>query len=94
MKPIIRVEPARYAKNQMAVYVLDSKYGFKGRASKLCEVLKGKWTHREGAYIMSPTKVEKLKLLIDAGWYGGIFGVRFISPDGERFSKFPKELKS
>jgi len=92
MNELVKIVPARYAKGQMAITPLDSHQGFKGSVSRLCDVLNGKYSHREHAYIMSPAKVKKLELLIDAGWDGSLFGDRFISPKDEYFSKFPKHL--
>ena len=88
----VKIWTARYAKNMMAVQPLDAFQGFKGRASYLCGSLKARYSHREHAYIMSKTKVEKLIALLNAGWIGRLFGNGFIDPDGEYHDKFPKHL--
>lgn len=55
------VRQARYAKGMMAIQPLDSANGFKGLASGLCDRLNGRWTHRDGAYLMSPRKVARFE---------------------------------
>lgn len=65
--------PARYAKNMLAVRC-PSTNGFKTRAARLAEHLKGRWSNREKAYIMSPTKAQKLRSLFDEGRDADIFG--------------------
>lgn len=62
----ISVSPAKYAKNQIAVRCV-SLDGFKSRASRLAEGLNGRWSNREKAFIMSPSKVEKLKSMLSSG---------------------------
>ena len=66
--------PARYAKGQMAVHCQSNGMGTKTRAMRLCCAFKARWTNREHAYILSPTKTAKLQSLYDAGWDAGIFG--------------------
>lgn len=61
------VEPARYAQGMMAVRPQDNVQGFKGRSARLIEHLKCRWSNRERAYIVSPSKVKKLKELYDTG---------------------------
>ena len=51
--------PARYAKGQVAVRCPSSD-GYKTRAARLAEHVGGRYSNREYAYIMSPTKAEKL----------------------------------
>ena len=62
------VAPAKYAKGMLAVFPQDKIQGLKGRSARLAEHLNGRWSNREHAYIMSPTKVVKLRKLIDEGW--------------------------
>jgi len=62
-----QISPARYAKNKMLVRA-PSATGYKTRAARLADALKGKWTNRERGYIMSKTKAEKLKKLYTDGW--------------------------
>lgn len=65
------VTRAKCAKGMMAVHPLDNREGLKGRTARLCEHLKGRWTHRDCAYLMSPRKVERLKQLYADGWDAG-----------------------
>ena len=58
---------ARYAKGQKAVKVAGDGSGFKDRAARLAGALNGRFSNRESAYIMSPTKAKKLQVLYDAG---------------------------
>ena len=58
---------ARYAKGQVAVRC-PSPNGFKSRAARLAEALKGRWSNRESAYIMAPTKEARLRKLFAEGW--------------------------
>lgn len=58
--------PARYVKGQIAICPVRRGDGFKTRADRLCEHLNGRWSNREHAYIMSPSKAEKLRLLFNA----------------------------
>jgi len=67
------MSPARYAKNKVAVRVLDGKDGFKGRASYLASALPSSYSHREGAYIMSKSAALRLHKLYQAGWDAGLF---------------------
>lgn len=64
----ITVAPAKYAKGMMAVTPHDQIQGMKGRSSRLAEYLKGRWSNREHAYIMSVNKVVRLRMLLDEGW--------------------------
>lgn len=60
------VTPARYSKNQFAVRC-PSNGGYMSRAARLCMHLKARHTNREGAYIMSPSKLRKFQTLYEAG---------------------------
>ena len=61
-----KILPARYAKGQMAARC-PSNDGFKTRAARLAEHLRGRYSNREGAYILSPAKARKLQELYAAG---------------------------
>lgn len=74
------VTPARYAKGMMAVSC-PSPDGFKTRAARLAEYLKGRYTHRERAYILSPTKARKLLDLFQAGYGVTPIRLEMIKPD-------------
>ena len=74
------VEPARWAKGMMAVTPHDDIQGFKGRVAYLIDHLKGRWSNRERVYIMSPSKVAKLRKLYAEGYSATIFG-ELVAPD-------------
>lgn len=59
---------ARYAKGMVALRVHDSVGGFMGRAARLAQALKGRWSGREHAYILSPSKLRRFEELYAAGW--------------------------
>lgn len=61
------VSTARYAKGMMAVRCPSSD-GLKSRAACLAVALKGRFSNREHAYIMSPRKAERLAALYADGW--------------------------
>jgi len=62
------IGPAQYAEGMMAVHC-PSRDGWKTRAGRLAEQLaRGRWTGRECAYIMSPTRARKFVELYAAGW--------------------------
>jgi len=88
----VKISPAKYAKNMLAVQPLDNSQGLKGTSSYLCGSLKARYSHREHAYIMSKAKVKKLIALLNAGWHGNLFGDRFVDPDGNYHERFPKHL--
>jgi len=73
------VHKARYAKGMMAVRC-ESVDGYKTRAMRLCEALRGRWTHREGAYIMSSRKAERLADLFAKGWTGSYMSAELVPP--------------
>jgi hypothetical protein len=61
---------AKYAKGMMAVRC-PGKDGWMTRAGRLAQSLaRGRYTHREGAYIMSPTRARKFETLYAEGWDG------------------------
>lgn len=45
-----------------------SSTGYKTRAARLVEALKGRYSHRERAYIVSPAKAAKFEKLYADGW--------------------------
>lgn len=62
------VSPARYAKGKMAVRC-PSQDGWKSRAARLAAAIaRGRYTGREGAYIMSPAAAAKFERLFLDGW--------------------------
>ena len=78
----ITITPARYVKRQFAVSCPSDSSGFKTRAMRLCDHLKARYSRRERAYIMSGTKVEKLKRLYAAGYDATSISLRLTAPDG------------
>lgn len=69
--PPPEVRDARYARGMKAVSC-PSPDGYKTRAARLAEVLKGRYSGRENAYILSPSKVDKLLALWRAGRDGSV----------------------
>jgi hypothetical protein len=72
IEPNFTASPARYAgrwngKPQIAVRCESDGSGMKTRAMRLCSALNARYSHREHAYIMSPTKAAKLRAMFDAG---------------------------
>jgi len=53
------IKPARYAKGMVAVHCVSDGSGWKNRAMRLCDEVRGRYSNRENAYIMSPTKAGK-----------------------------------
>lgn len=78
--PEYRVAPARYAKGQMAVKCRSNGTGMKTRAMRLCCALKGRYTNRSNAYIMSPTKARRFVELHSAGWDACFFSCELTPP--------------
>lgn len=66
VEPGFNVAKARYAKGCMAVSC-PSDDGYKTRAARLAEYLRGRYSGRERAYIMSPRKAERLAELYAQG---------------------------
>jgi hypothetical protein len=66
-EPDFTVSKARYAKRSVAVRCPPTN-GFKTRAARLAEGLKGRYSNREHAYIMSESKARRLRELFDSGW--------------------------
>jgi hypothetical protein len=65
------VRPARYARGKVAFGVerVDPTAWFMGRMARLCAVAgRGRYTHRERAYIMSPTAAARVLKLYAEGW--------------------------
>lgn len=68
------ISPARYAgrwngKPQFVIRCQSNGTGFKTRAHRLAgDGLKGRWSRREGGYVVSPTKVAKFEKLYAEGW--------------------------
>lgn len=71
-EPEPSVSNARYADGMKAVRPASID-GYKGRGSRLAEALNGRWSNREHAYIMSPTKAKKLVSLFHSGHDAGFF---------------------
>jgi len=67
------IAPYRYARNSIRV-VCPSRDGWKTRAARLAEGLRGRWSHRAGGYIMTPTKAAKFERLYADGWDASYIG--------------------
>lgn len=74
------ITKARYAKGQMAVHCQSNGSGFKTRAMRLCEALRGRYSGREDAYIMSPTKATKLERYHREGWDATFVTAELVPP--------------
>lgn len=61
------ISPARYSKGKVVVRC-PSRDGFKTRAARLAEGLRGRWTHRAGGYVMTPAKAARFERLYAEGW--------------------------
>ncbi len=62
------IKPARYSKGNFAIHTVSDGSGFKTRAMRLAgDHLKGKWSNREKAYIVSAAKVVKFEKLMADG---------------------------
>lgn len=80
-QPEYRVSNARYAKGQKILFVTGDGSGFKVRAHRLAEYLKGRWTGRESGYVLSPRKAERFEQLYREGYdVSGIFTLELIPP--------------
>jgi hypothetical protein len=74
------IQPARYAKNMMAVYC-PSGDGYKTRAAYLAEYFaRDRYSHRKHAYIMSRGAAEKFEAHYLAGWNAKIMTRELIAP--------------
>lgn len=60
------IHPARYAKGK-ALIQTPSPDGWKTRAARLAEAVGGRWTNREGGYIVSPAQAERFQRLFAEG---------------------------
>lgn len=64
MSDSISCEPARYAKGMILVRFPGHSGQFKSYAMTACERLNGRWTKRERGYILSPAKVDRLRMMM------------------------------
>lgn len=65
--PGYRISQARYAKGQVIVRLDRDETGMKNRQGRLAEALRGRWTGREGGYIMSAAKARKFERYVAEG---------------------------
>lgn len=78
------ITPAKYSgrwngKPQMAVSC-PSDTMFKSRAARIMCALKARYSHRERAFIVSPTKAAKFERLFAEGWDATTFEPKLIAP--------------
>ena len=78
------VTDALYAKGQKLVRCPKDGTGMKTRAMRLAGALRGRWTHRERGYVMSPRKAERLLKLFAEGWDASFPNRRTASSGGCR----------
>lgn len=57
--PCYSIGPAFYAKGKVHVFLKKEGDGFKTDVCYLVEACGGKWTHREGGYLMSVPQAKK-----------------------------------
>lgn len=76
-EPIIT--SARYAKGMMLAKC-PSQNGWKSRAARLAEYLRGRYTNRERGYILSPRKAQRLAELYAAGYDATYINATLIPP--------------
>jgi hypothetical protein len=80
------IRPARYAgrwngKPQLAVHCVGNGTGMKDRAQRLIgDGLKGRYSGRERAYIVSPSKAAKFEQLFAEGWDANSWSGALIAP--------------
>jgi len=75
------IAPAKYAKRMMAIRCAPDGTGFKTRAARLAEVLsRGRYSNREGAYILSSAAAARFEKLYSEGYDGEIMGKALIPP--------------
>jgi hypothetical protein len=60
------ISPARYAKGQCSL-VSESAGGYKTDVSWLAEGQRARWSNRERAYILSPSKALRISRLLGGG---------------------------
>ena len=66
-KPEYTIDKARYAKKSIIIKAPSNASHTKTRAMRLAEHLHGRWSNREGGYIMSETKQQKFIDLFNDG---------------------------
>lgn len=75
------VNPARYAKNMMAVRCPSVGSGWKTRAHRLAAALaRDRYSGREHAYIMSRPAAARFERLYAEGWDAGFMDRKLIAP--------------
>jgi len=63
------IKAARYSKGNLAVHCVSDGQWFKTRAMRLiANHLNGRWSNREKAYIVSPSKADKFEKLFNEGF--------------------------
>ena len=66
------IRPARYAKGKLAIHCHSANdgWGWKTDSMRLAEVVGGRYSGRENAYIVSPAAAESFRQLHAEGWTG------------------------
>lgn len=64
--------PHRRPAGKMAIHPMDSRDGFKGRASQLADQFGGAYSHTVGGYVVGPKTAADFALLFEQGFNGGI----------------------
>lgn len=73
------VAPYRHARGMVAVRC-PSVGGWKSRASRLAEALRGRWVHRADGYVMTPAKAERLAAMWRDGWDANPYTLKLEPP--------------
>jgi hypothetical protein len=83
--PEYHITPAKYAKGQMAVHITSRREdGVGTRAEFLARAIaNGRHSHRERAYIMSPSAARRFHKLYQEGWSANFISWDLTSPTGE-----------
>ncbi len=87
----MKISQGRYCKDSICAAPEDSRDGFKGPETWLIQALNGRYSHREGGYILPASKHSILLILMENGWRGkpryfeGQKAI-FIAPDGQEMN--------
>jgi hypothetical protein len=78
-----KIRKHSYAKNSYVITPAKGVTGFKTRADHLAEALNGRWSHRAGGYVVSPTKAKKFAVLYASGYSGSPSGAVVRGPPAQ-----------
>lgn len=86
-KESVTIKDAAHSKGNKLI-IAKGTGDWKSRAGKIAEALGGRWTGREGGYVLSPTRAKALRDLHADGWDANYFDSTLTHPslEGIRFS--------